>query len=369
MKKTRLMIVFGEFKSGGGEREAISLLNGLDNRKFEKSLVCCSVFSSLTSLVRKNVTIVDLGHHPRWFFPVSIISFYRNLLKDSPDIVISMMGRASLMTTIATIFLPKKPKHIIWHHALSSRWLIFQPHRKIQQGIIKYLYPLCHRVITITQAIKKDLHQNFGINPDKIIVLPSMVDLDYIKKQAGKKLFAAILPNRLVISFIGRLVKGKKIDILLKAFSQLSNIENNPLLIIAGSGPEKIPLMKLAKRLKIEKEVKFVGLLKNPYPLFRRSNVIVAASQTEGRSHTILESMACKTPVVTTKYPGIEECIIHEKTGLISSKNNSADLSNQVRNILSSKSLSRGIIRRAAEFVKQFDSKKVVKYYQEILIA
>lgn len=361
------MIAFGDFQAGGGEREAISLLNGLDNRKFDKSLLCCCISSSLISLIRKNIKIVDFSHRHRWLFPVSVFLFYRGLLKNSPDIIISMMGRASLMTIIALIFIPKKPKLIIWHHALSSQWLIFQPYRKIQQGIIKYLYPLCHRVITISYEIKKDLYQNFGINPDKIIVLPSMIDLEYIKKQAGKKLLTSGFPNRLVISFVGRLVKGKKIDILLKAFSQLLDTENNLILVIAGRGSEETSLRKLAKRLRIEKEIKFVGFLKNPYPLFRRSNVVVATSETEGRSHAILESMVCQTPVVTTKYLGVEECIVHEKTGLISSKDNSGDLSNQIRNILSSKSLSRKIIRRASEFVKRFDSKKVVKYYQEVL--
>lgn len=63
------------------------------------------------------------------------------------------------------------------------------------------------------------------------------------------------------ILYIGRLIKEKKIELLLKAFSILSKSNNNYTLTIIGEGKNKQSLINLSKKYKINLKTKFTGAL------------------------------------------------------------------------------------------------------------
>ena len=65
------------------------------------------------------------------------------------------------------------------------------------------------------------------------------------------------LENKCVFLYVGRLVKIKNVDIIIRAFSQLD--QNRNILIIVGDGPESILLKELAKKLSVN--ILFTGRL------------------------------------------------------------------------------------------------------------
>ena len=80
--------------------------------------------------------------------------------------------------------------------------------------------------------------------------------------------------------------------------------------IIIGDGPEKGKLMKLAKKLRVENNVKFVGFLENHDDVIaymKSSKVFVLPSTREGFGIVALEANACGLPVVT---------VIHERNAV-----------------------------------------------------
>ena len=95
---------------------------------------------------------------------------------------------------------------------------------------------------------------DFLENSDKIIVLPTGIDLnddhqnkDNIKNYSDKK--------SLKVLFIGRLIKIKGIEYLIKAVSQINNVT----LYIAGDGKRQNRLKKLASQLNVKAE--FLGFV------------------------------------------------------------------------------------------------------------
>jgi len=121
---------------------------------------------------------------------------------------------------------------------------------------------------------------------------------------------------------IGRIIKRKRFDNLLFAFSSFSNLQNVYLNII-GDGPERKDLEQLTKELGIEKHVIFHGLLNRPkvFDVLQQSDVLVSSSDLETFGVTLIEALSCGIPVVATQSGGPEE-IINKTNGILVNNQN-----------------------------------------------
>lgn len=129
-----------------------------------------------------------------------------------------------------------------------------------------------------------------------IKVIPNGVDTDFYKPDKRIKKEKTIL-------FVGRLIPRKRVDILISAFAKLpENLSKDWKVWVVGDGPERTNLKYLARKLRIEKKVRFFGHLdKNKLrKIYQKASVYVLASKNEGMSNTVLEAMACGLPVLVT---------------------------------------------------------------------
>ena len=94
----------------------------------------------------------------------------------------------------------------------------------------------------------------------------------------------------------------------------------NLLLLIAGEGPALSELKKLAQKLGIDKNVKFVGYLERNIELtacYQAGDVFIFASRTETQGLVLLESMILGVPVVSTVDMGTKDVLINGKGALL----------------------------------------------------
>jgi len=120
--------------------------------------------------------------------------------------------------------------------------------------------------------------------------------------------------------FIGRLVTGKGIDILIKAFAQiLSSISSN--LIIVGSGPNENNLKQLAAKLLPSSRYEFTGHISSSSEVAnyytKARCMVLPAVWFENMPLSILEAFAHARPVIGSNIGGIPEMVIDGKTGLL----------------------------------------------------
>lgn len=138
-----------------------------------------------------------------------------------------------------------------------------------------------------------------------IKIIPNGVDTEYFKPDRRVKKEKAIL-------FVGRLIKRKRADWLLKAFCKLpSKLKKSWEVWIVGEGPEKINLQKLAIELGIKDNVKFWGRLnkKRLRKIYQKSRIFVLPSYNEGMSNSLLEAMATGLPVIAADTGGVNNFI------------------------------------------------------------
>ncbi len=106
---------------------------------------------------------------------------------------------------------------------------------------------------------------------------------------------------------------------VLRAFKLVKEKFSATHLIIAGSGFEEGFLKKLAKDLDIEDSVTFTGRIDNKDmpALYQNADIMVNGSLVDNMPISILEALACGTPIVSTNVGGIPQLVEHERTALL----------------------------------------------------
>ena len=140
--------------------------------------------------------------------------------------------------------------------------------------------------------------------------------------------------------FVGRLVPYKGLDVLLRALAK--SPPGIPLLIV-GDGPLRAQLKALAERLAVD--VRFLGhVADSDLPaLYAGASLTLLPSVTRQECFgiSLLESMACGTPVVASDLPGVGD--LAKLGGLVAKTGNVEDLSLQIQRALEPGRLRRGL--------------------------
>ncbi len=173
--------------------------------------------------------------------------------------------------------------------------------------------------IAVSQKTKQDWINN-GFEAEKINVVHNGVDpkVYTIDKSVSVSNQWNISDGTRVISYLGRLDKEKGLETLLKAFALLLKTGIDAKLLIAGKtllqGEEyKQSLDQIVADLGIEEHVNFLGHVTNTTSIYQLSDVTVLPSLwSEPFGRTIIESMACGTPVVASRTGGIPEILTGE---------------------------------------------------------
>ena len=174
----------------------------------------------------------------------------------------------------------------------------------------------------------------------KTIVLYPCIDPDEMNIQSIKH------NSTKHIIFVGRLVRRKGVDDLLKAFSFVSEEFPDCFLDIVGDGPELVNLKNLAKQLSIDDKVKFHGELRGRklYEIISSGSLLVLPSKTlngdvEGFGTVILEAAFYSIPAIGTYSGGIREAIIDGVTGKLVPESNPIELGKAISKYMSNPEL------------------------------
>jgi len=183
--------------------------------------------------------------------------------------------------------------------------------RQTRGAIYSKLYKLAHELpIRMANGVivrgKLNLERTQRLNPNVIETVP--IGLNEVLHQRTKEPCSGDLIR---ILYVGKLVKGKGVEVLLQAFSGLlRRVQNKKLLLtIVGTGPEEKKLRKMGLDLGISERVKFLGFVDDKYllsQLYAEADVVVVPSTyPEGVPRVINEALLHGTPVVASGVGGI----------------------------------------------------------------
>lgn len=143
------------------------------------------------------------------------------------------------------------------------------------------------------------------------------------------------------IAYVGRIAREKGVDVLVKAFAQLCDIEG-ARLCIAGTGPasEVMPLMELSRRLDVADRVEWLGALDDVYPFVASADIgVVPTRAVEALGLVVLEFMSQSRVVVASGCGGPAELIADGETGLLVPPDDADALAAALRSLVTDSAL------------------------------
>jgi glycosyltransferase involved in cell wall biosynthesis len=174
--------------------------------------------------------------------------------------------------------------------------------------------------------------------------------------------------GRCVVTFAGRLIDGKGVPDLLRAFAAVAGIE--ALACIVGDGPRRAELESLARELGISERVVFLGYVPEARAraVIRASDIVVNPSYTEGLPTAVLEAALMGKAVLATDVGGTPEIVSDGDSALLVAPRDVEALRARLEQLLADKRLRERLGDAArAQARGGFDWQACARQYTEIL--
>ena len=176
---------------------------------------------------------------------------------------------------------------------------------------------LADKIIAVSEATKRIIHEKYHIPLNKIEVVYNSLDENYEKNKYhfNKDIYTYLSSLKQdgwsIISTVGRFTVQKGLTHLMRAAALA--ISKNPKLmfIFAGDGEERNELIELAAELGISKNVIFTGFIrgKKLRDVYSISDIFVMSSVSEPFGLTALEAAHHGDALILTKQSGVSEVI------------------------------------------------------------
>lgn len=316
--------LINSLNTGGAERQASLILSHI---KFKKTFL---LENRIDFEIKKQQNFVTLGNR---FY--SILGPASKLLSlpwlgiklaqsiEESSKVLSFLEISNYINILSAILFKKHKSMISLRTIPSMQYKAFSG--MVHKLLIKLLYPHASVIVCNTLGAKEDLIRNFFIPPEKVVVIPNGYDLEDIQDQAAKQTHLdQYLKERDAICYVARLTYGKAHIELLSVFREVKFKNPKAVLVLLGDGPMKERIYGECKRLNLsvwnynesrfpekDQDILFLGFQNNPYSFVSKSKVFVSPSKWEGLPNAIIESLICKTPVISSDCPtGPREVLI-----------------------------------------------------------
>ena len=213
----------------------------------------------------------------------------------------------------------RRPRVAWIHQPHTELWDRVMPRGRAAAGRVfeRDIAPWLYRgtpVVTLSESVRRQLVEHFGLLPHRIHVVPPGVDSRFRPNPQLRD------PEPLVVA-VGRLTAAKQFDRVVRVVARLR--ERAPArLVIAGSGTERDRLASLVSAVGAEDWCELAGRIDDDAlaALYQRAWVLVSASSAEGWGMTITEAAACGTPSVVSDVAGHADAVADGKTGHLAAR-------------------------------------------------
>ncbi len=357
----RIMFCLGSMTKGGAERVVANLANDFIAND-DVSIVVTSpdsssyelndgiIYKSLDNINDKKTNII--------FRTIRRIKRLKKTIKEiNPDIIIALIAEPTLRVMLATYF----------HHIPTIISVRNDPKSEFgtvfKRILMRILYRKADGFIFQTEDAKQFFPKRFQ---KRSIIIPNPICEQFIiKPYKGKR-------NNHIVT-VGRLVEQKNHALLIRAYNELLNENNDYDLYIYGDGDLKSniknDLIELVNNLGIGERVHFEGNVDNVKEAIYDAKMFVLSSDYEGMPNALMEAMALGVPCISTDCPcGGPKFLMKDKNnGLLIPVNNQVAMTNAMLKLINDEKYAKMIGDNANKIGKELNSKTINnKWYEYI---
>ncbi len=293
----KVIVVVYSLAGGGAERVAAILAGHLAQGGQQVDLVTISDATEQFYEVDPSVRIVPLGVARVSSSPSQAIvnnirtlrTLRRTIQSQAPDCVVSL-GDITNILVLLSLRVGRRIPVLVSERTDPREYRLAAPWSLLR----RLLYPAAATLVVQTRSVRAWADKIMRGKP--VVIIPNPA----IRRDGYARIPEVELPRNPFISAMGRLVREKGFDILLRAFAKVRDSLPEWSLVIMGEGELRPELERLAADLGVGERVHLPGRLRHPESVLSRSAMFVLSSRFEGFPNSLLEAMASGLPVIST---------------------------------------------------------------------
>lgn len=376
-KKIKVLFRHRSMEMGGVEKVILSMLNNLDNNKFDMTICLNMNQGELRNEFPKNIRKVYLTEGKEDFSNNSVIQkiqLAKRRLKlkqaeKSPKIADAILNEqydveiAPTYAAFSSVLNSsnKNSKKIGWFHSD-----VTVPKMKpLLPDILKQIPQFDYFIFGSQQTrdIFVETYPDIKLPENQVIL--NAIPIDELKQKA--KAYQPELPNIPVFVSVARLHTRKGFHKLAEAHAKLLKDGFDHHIIVIGDGEEMDNLKKQAENLGVTNSFQLLGSMMNPYPYVKNADFYILPSESEGWPLIIADTLILQKPIIATNVGGIPEMIDHEKTGYLIDYEVD-EMYESMKKFLTEPELVSNIKRNLESIEDQFDNQKIFDSVENIIL-
>ena len=391
--KKNVIIRSGSLRMGGLERVLIEVLQNIDKKKYNLTLVIdddCGEDNIFEKDIPKEISyyflksqkLIEKTNYYKLRRKNILYKLMYNIYMNIETYIksknikklIEKLGKIDVFIDYdagATKYIEniEADKKVVWIHNSI-------PNLKKSEGKIKRFGKRLEkydRIVAICDEMKEELKDIYPNLKDKIIriynpfnfsrVLNLKDDMSELTEKDKELL------NEDYCIAISRLdTVQKDYKTLLKAFKILKSKGINKKLYIVGDGPSKEEIENMIKEYDLIEEVKLLGRFKNPYVWLNNADFFIHSSKYEGFGLVLIEAAILDKLIISSNCPvGPTEILENGKSGILFNVGDSQKLAEKIEKILNDKNLRSRYILSMKERREDFKKENVLKEYEKLI--
>ena len=310
--KYKIYIFHPYSKIGGADLSLSRLVNNLNKKKYIIDFIFLNKQHFKKYLSNKKVNFINIKSKRTLFSILKIRDHLKNdkINKYKKYIFISNQNFANILS-FCILFNLQWIKHILIERNHIDE---FKYEKSIKKffilKLIKLFYKKADAIIGISRKLTYDLSKYIG---KKCITIYNPAFDKKIFELSKKKIH--LIKNKKTILTVGRLELQKDIETLIRAFKLVIRKIDADLIII-GYGSQLKKLKQMINKLQLQKNIKFLTNIKNPFPYYKIADTFVLSSKFEGFGNVLVEAAMFKINIISSDCnSGPREILLNGKGG------------------------------------------------------
>jgi glycosyltransferase involved in cell wall biosynthesis len=358
----RLMFVITNMPVGGAETLLVDLIRRLDRSRFLPELVCLKELGPLGETLALEIPTYAGLLRNKWDAAV-LWRLTRLMRRRRIDAVVTVGAGDKMFWGRLAARLAGAPVVCSALHASGAVDRV--------QRLNRLLAPITDAFIAVAEPHGRYLARHEGCPAAKIRVIPNGVDAERFRPRppvAALREAIGLAADAPVAGIVAALRPEKNHQLFLRAAARVCRELPKARFLIIGDGPRRSELETLARALKIDEAVCFLGSRSDVPDLLSLVDVVALTSHMEASPVSILEAMAAEKPVVATRVGAVAETVRDGQTGYLAAAGDEAEIAQRMVELMRDRPRAAAMGRAGRERLLACGSiERMVARYQDLL--
>jgi glycosyltransferase involved in cell wall biosynthesis len=207
------------------------------------------------------------------------------------------------------------------HHVVHTIHTAEKRFRPWQFAFARMAASMCDRMVAVSPSARDYHARASGLPLSRYTVIFNGIDtVAYQRDQQARQKYRqlwGVLPEEVLVAFVGRLSHEKGLETLLEAMCLLAGLPRPPKLVIAGQGPRRKLIESFVASQPAGRLIRLLGHVSDVRGVLSAADIFAMPSRWEGFGLAAAEAMAASLPVVASQVEGLKDLLVDGQTALL----------------------------------------------------